>query len=249
MCVYDNNVDDVRKLYTDDMIQLEKSVGALENTVAEIERQLAQERDAQRQLREEAMASATVQHEYLQGVLQRIPAYVPKGVSTAEHHPQQARPTKRDLKKKIAGMASTSHDTPTGEQIKRTAPRRFISEDEFMSVSSYMRGRLTAEKVNGALDELATYAETNAALVRAAKQNKTSGYDRKHAMWLMTNVAHHPSVKGKMWALEADCKAGRHLRMDNTGRSIIMVLRHVSRLNEVRIPVDGTTHLVYVLME
>ena len=42
-------------------------------------------------------------------------------------------------------------------------PNRYITGDELASVSSYMRGRLTADKCNAALDELAGLAEVGAA--------------------------------------------------------------------------------------
>ena len=52
-----------------------------------------------------------------------------------------------------------------------------------------MRGRLTADKINAALDELVGYAEANATLVAAARKNKGAGADKRHAQWLLYNVA------------------------------------------------------------
>ena len=55
-----------------------------------------------------------------------------------------------------------------------------------------MRGRLTADKVNAALDELAALAEGNAAMVAAVRRNRATGPDKKHAMWVAFNVAVSP---------------------------------------------------------
>jgi hypothetical protein len=52
-----------------------------------------------------------------------------------------------------------------------------------------MRGRLTADRANGAVDELAVHAERNAALVAAARRNRPLGADKKHALWLLYCVA------------------------------------------------------------
>lgn len=52
-----------------------------------------------------------------------------------------------------------------------------------------MRGRLTPDKINAALDELAGLAEANAAMVAAARRNRATGPDKKHAMWVAFNIA------------------------------------------------------------
>lgn len=68
-------------------------------------------------------------------------------------------------------------------------PCRYIAASELSSVSSYMRGRLTADKVNAAIDELAGLAEGNTAVVAAARRNRAVGPDKKRAMWLAFHVA------------------------------------------------------------
>lgn len=52
-----------------------------------------------------------------------------------------------------------------------------------------MRGRLTIDRVNAALDELAAHAEANAALVAACRKNKVALGEKKHGQWLMHNIA------------------------------------------------------------
>lgn len=56
-------------------------------------------------------------------------------------------------------------------------------------MSSYMRGRLTADRINAALDELVRHAEANMALMGAARRHKAAGADKQHAQWLLYNVA------------------------------------------------------------
>ncbi|VAH45735.1 unnamed protein product [Triticum turgidum subsp. durum] len=53
---------------------------------------------------------------------------------------------------------------------KGSAPRWYISTEELDSLSSYMRGRLTLEKVNISINEVATYADANAHLVACPKK-------------------------------------------------------------------------------
>lgn len=153
-------------------------------------------------------------------------------------------------------LQERSNDGPTGGDVPQKkkagaaqqAPRRYIDQQEFESVSTYMRGRLTAEKVNSALDELATLAETNVALITAARKNKPMGADKKHAIWLLYNIECHPNLKGRCWVMEADLKNGTAVRLDKTGKSVLTLLRHLGRLSETRISVDGTSHLVYCMV-
>lgn len=110
-----------------------------------------------------------------------------------------------------------------------------------------MRGRLTADKVNAALDEIAAHAETNASLVHSIKTKKPVGPLKKQAQWLTTNFATQDVLKGKVWVLESDLKSGAALRLDKTGKTVLTLLRHLGRLQETRISADGATHVVYAL--
>lgn len=49
--------------------------------------------------------------------------------------------------------------------------------------------------------------------------------------------------------LEADLKAGAAVRLDKTGKTLLTLLRHLGRLQELRLQADGATHLVYMLVE
>ena len=66
---------------------------------------------------------------------------------------------------------------------------RYISQAELASVSSYMRGRLTIETVNTALDDAAAHAEANSKLMAAARSNSVKAADRKRATTLLHCVA------------------------------------------------------------
>ena len=68
-------------------------------------------------------------------------------------------------------------------------PLRYISQAELASVSSYMRGRLTIETVNSAIDDAASHAEANAKLMAATKSNSVKPADRKRATTLLHCVA------------------------------------------------------------
>ena len=58
----------------------------------------------------------------------------------------------------------------------------------------------------------------------------------------------HSDLKGRSWVLESDLRAGSAVRLDKSGKSLLTLLRHLGRLQEVRVHADGATHLVYVLL-
>lgn len=64
-------------------------------------------------------------------------------------------------------------------------------------MSSYMRGRLTIEAVNAALDDAASHSEANHRLMAAARSNSVKPADRKRATTLLHCVA--------VWSVAACC--------------------------------------------
>ncbi|KAL0041368.1 hypothetical protein WJX79_001095 [Trebouxia sp. C0005] len=135
-----------------------------------------------------------------------------------------------------------------GDKKKRAkAPRRYISQAELASVSGYMRGRLTIETVNSAIDDAASHSEANAKLMAATKSNSVKPADRKRATTLLHCVTGKEGIRGRYWFLESDLKGGTTLKMDKTGKAILTVLRHLGRLTEVRVSLDGTPQVAHVL--
>ncbi|KAL6130688.1 hypothetical protein ACLB2K_069067 [Fragaria x ananassa] len=110
----------------------------------------------------------------------------------------------------------------------------FAEETDFESLKTqiYMRGRLTLEKVNAAINDMATYAEANYQLIAAPKKNVAG--DRWEKALEIRDIAMHDAVKGKHFFLETDMK-GPSLKLDNTGKAILTVLRHLGRVSETRI--------------
>ncbi|KAF7000863.1 hypothetical protein CFC21_016656 [Triticum aestivum] len=123
---------------------------------------------------------------------------------------------------------------------KGSAPRWYISTEELDSLSSYMRGRLTLEKVNISINEVATYADANAHLVACPKKKLSE--DTWEKALELRDIAATEAVKGKHFFLEADIK-GPGLKLDHTGKAILTVLRHLGRVHETRIG----HHRVFIL--
>ncbi|KAJ3678682.1 hypothetical protein LUZ60_002485 [Juncus effusus] len=125
---------------------------------------------------------------------------------------------------------------------KGPAPRWYISSEELDSLSSYMRGRLTLEKVNIAINDLATYADSNSHLISCPKKKMSE--DMWDKSLELRDISMNEQVKGKHFFLETDIK-GPSLKLDNTGKAILTVLRHLGRIQETRIG----PHRVLILLK
>jgi len=128
-----------------------------------------------------------------------------------------------------------------------------VRHEEFAGVSSYMRGRLTVEKINNAILELTRHATQNRDMVRAVRKGATATakhMDRKHALWLNQHIV--PAVKdsgSKFFVVDQDLKRGTHLPAgSNSSRAILTILRHLGRVTETRLTVDGKAHVIYSLL-
>lgn len=218
---------DVKQLYKDDLAQIESFVTRLEGMLQHVEGKIQQEVEDIETL-DRAIEEAKVQRGLLKASLGDAVLQKPKSTPSVDFD------------------GSINHNSESS--IKQAVAPRYVTAEELNSVGSYMRGRLTLDRVNAALDELLQHAEQNRSMVVAAKKNKTAGIDRKHAMWLLSHVAKNASVPGKYWVLEQDLKNGHALKKDNTSKSILTLLRHLGRISECRLHVDGETVLVFCLL-
>lgn len=121
---------------------------------------------------------------------------------------------------------------PKGKKGRGSPPLWHITSEELDSLSLYMRGRLTLEKVNAAVNDMATYAEANANLISAPKKKLAENLWERALE--LRDIATVEAVKGKHFFLENDIK-GPSLKLDNTGKAILTVLRHLGRISETRI--------------
>ena len=75
---------------------------------------------------------------------------------------------------------------------------------------------------------MATYRKKNQAL---------SAADRDKALDISRVTAANPSMKAAFWFMDIDMRNGTVVKMDNTGRALLQLLRHLKRFTEVRNPV------------
>ncbi|KAH0912478.1 hypothetical protein HID58_035799 [Brassica napus] len=177
-----------------------------------------------------------------QGKLQKMSVYAPS------HFPDKTTMLNSDINRCLLQENVKKHEQssalrslrseeeaavlPKERKGRGSPPLWYITVDELNSLSSYMRGRLTLEKVNAAINDMASYAEANAHLISAPKQKLAENLWEKALK--LRDIVTSGALKGKHFFLETDMK-GPMLKLDNTGKAILTVLRHLGRVSETRI--------------
>jgi hypothetical protein len=167
------------------VVAIEATVRALEHKLRDIKAYVQREAAAIPQV-EAVVAACQLQQQHLTHIAGHLPTYLP-----SLHSPEVGAPGGGGLKENSSRAApnQAAADAAGPKKQRPPAPRRYISAAELASASSYMRGRLTADRINAALDEMAALAEANATMVAAARRNRAVGPDKKHAMWVAFNIA------------------------------------------------------------
>ncbi|KAK3127038.1 hypothetical protein QOZ80_7AG0567340 [Eleusine coracana subsp. coracana] len=231
---------------TPDLASVDATVTALESQVKAIRSRLQEELNAiprAKKLVEQSMK----QQEKLQHMLANLPSGM--------HEDAFATPCVKDasrMSSKCFDLDSTvpqvierdfkilEEPVAAPKKGREPAPRLYISAEELDSLSAYMRGRLTMEKINIAINEVATYADANAHLVSCPKKKLSE--DTWEKALELRDIAMTKEVKGKHFFLETDLK-GPGLKLDHSGKAILTVLRHLGRIHETRI----RHHRVFIL--
>ncbi|KAI5064734.1 hypothetical protein GOP47_0019429 [Adiantum capillus-veneris] len=215
---------------TVDLATLDIAVQAMEHQLRAVKARLQDEADALPKAK--ALIELSLQQERrLKLVSSNLPANLPgsdTSLLSSEHTFLSS-----DMEASIEAAPTRSMDYVSQKEKKGRGlpPRLYVTIDEFESLSSYMRGRLTLEKINAAVDEMATFAEANARLLAAPR--KKLGQELLERALELRDFATFDNVKGKHFFFESDMR-GPVLKMDNTGKAILTVLRHLGRISDVR---------------
>ncbi|CAN1792495.1 Spindle and kinetochore-associated protein 1 homolog [Linum perenne] len=218
-----------------DLSAVDTALKAMELQVQEIKARVREETEAIPKAKKLIDGSLRQQKK-----LQAMSAYVPA------HFPERPAMSNFDSSRSYVPLVSSdqqpSYRSPIVEEEPVALPKEkksrappplwHITSDELDSLSSYMRGRLTLDKINAAINDMAAYAEANAHLVTAPKKKLAENVWEKALE--LRDIAMTEAAKGKHFFLETDIK-GPTLKLDNSGKAILTVLRHLGRITETRI--------------
>lgn len=266
--------DSVKHIFVRDIQGIEASVRALEQLFEELRQRTAQELAVLPKARA-LIQAAQLQQRHLQQISSNLPQHLPS-FQTAPQSAAAAAGVKPAGATAVSGVrgpaAATAEDAVKGKAAadKRrrdvlamagssgsstaaaAPPKWFVTADELSRVPAYMKGRLTLEKVNAALEEVVSHAalcHKQMGLVSRNQLNRVAAEERRRLHDLYHGVESKEAAKGRFWFVETDLRSGTAIRMDKTGKSILMLLRHLGRLQEVRTVLESSGSVsAYVLL-
>ena len=132
--------------------------------------------------------------------------------------------------KKVVGKKK-SVKKKCGAETKIVRPA-YIKMDEFEATPKYIKGRLTQDQVNVAVDAL---FDALTAKYAVASKKRTKIPDHQMAMWTAFKDAETNETKGKAFIVDDDIRNLTKFKLDSAaGRQCIQVLRSLGRFTEVR---------------
>ncbi|KAK9143133.1 hypothetical protein Syun_012533 [Stephania yunnanensis] len=220
-----------------DLLAVDAAVKAMELQVQAISDRLREEAEAIPKAKR-LIELSLGQQKRLQNMLAHVPTQIPQIQVQTYRNPSVCKTLDATVHDLTSGFGPVKiEEEPTaaphkGKKGCSSAPIWHISADELDSLSSYMRGRLTLDKINAAINDMAAYADANAQLIALPK--KKLAEDSWEKALELRDIATSETIRGKHFFLETDVK-GPSLKLDNTGKAILTVLRHIGRIHETRI--------------
>ncbi|GMP61874.1 hypothetical protein CsSME_00024168 [Camellia sinensis var. sinensis] len=216
-----------------DLSAVDTALKAMELQVQHIKDRLREETEAIPKAKKLIEASLR-QQKKLQSMSVYVPSHLPERMAVINQ--ESSNCLLPETSKQEIGIRSLNFEEPAvlpkEKKGRAPPPLWYITSEELDSLSSYMRGRLTLDKINAAINDMSTYAEANAQLITAPRKKLTENMlDRALEL---REIATTEGVKGKHFFLETDMK-GPSMKLDNTGKAILTVLRHLGRISETRI--------------
>lgn len=189
---------------------------------------------------------------YLSAMNSALPTRLPGSYSAPP--PQAPTPKKEERSTRAApGFAFSPATTPkfatmsssssggggfgkeNGDSRSSMPPRMdYVTVDELKNISSYMRGRLTLDKINGAIDEAHALLDKKYKAMAAAAAPGAKGRAALTAAVKNWKMEETLDTKGVFFWTSGDMKMGKVLKIDGTGKSVLQVLRHLGRIREIR---------------
>jgi len=107
----------------------------------------------------------------------------------------------------------------------------YVTVDELESTPKYMKGRLTLDKVNAAIDEVQKIVDAKYKILALPISKMNDKLLKKYKVFKDMETA---ETKGLFFIAEPDLVDTAHLKQgDATGKAVLSVLRHLHRLKDL----------------
>jgi len=136
---------------------------------------------------------------------------------------------------KLVQSITVEPNTPFAQPIPGMAP---VNDQEMDQVPKYLRGRLTRDRVNGAVEFLNRLLREKYTLLQQNPAKLSVEQRQRYYEW--RDAEEPDELAGRAHISDADIKSAlskgssNSFKMDPAGKSILAILRHLGRIKEVR---------------
>ncbi|CAI9727069.1 and kinetochore-associated 1-like [Octopus vulgaris] len=189
----------------------------------------------------EALENANVLNENLKETIEtakhmkeNLPEHLNNNKATVKITPDSASNLKENTNKKAnlspaeVPQKVTENKNLLEQEVKYI---EFLTVSQFDSIPKYMKGRVTYKQVNNAIEELTKCFEAKYSIM--SLRRKAVPEKKKH-IYEMYKAQETSDTEGVYFIVDNDMKEYSKLRSDPTTRSILVMLRHVGRIREIR---------------
>jgi len=106
----------------------------------------------------------------------------------------------------------------------------YVTKDELDSTEKYLKGHLTLEKLNKAIDEIHQILEAKYKLLSMSAMKLNGEMLKKYRAFKDQETK---ETYKQYFFTDNELKGTFTLKLDNTGRAILAVLRHLNRIKDV----------------
>uniref|UniRef100_UPI0037E922CE SKA complex subunit 1 n=1 Tax=Semicossyphus pulcher TaxID=241346 RepID=UPI0037E922CE len=206
------------------MKKLGQEIFAIETLLEEFEKCVDHQREQLRNLQEleESFQKdlADVSH-----MKDNIPAHMPKREGPA----QTREPVMKQTEAAVLQPAQQEHVRKSSRSFIREMD--FITVPEFDSIPQYMRGRVSYEQLNAAVQSINTAVTTKYRILHQAVRTLNN-----HSRKLQQRFKEQETkqTKGHFFVVEEDIREFNQMKVDKRFQGILNMLRHCQRLKELR---------------
>ncbi|KAM4879309.1 SKA complex subunit 1 [Sylvia borin] len=177
-----------------------------------------------RDLLKDIQKAAEREQKEAQHLLEHIPPYLPK--------PTQSCITVPAVKDEGQTKAvEPMHAKKPAKKTKVIKEAALITTEEFESVPTYLKGRLTYDQINAVVQQINKAVVDKYKILHQPLKSMSSSARNLYHRFMEEETR---DTKGEFFIVEADIKEFTQLKLDKRFHSILSILRHCQRMREVR---------------
>lgn len=175
--------------------------------------------------------------ERLEHIASNLPSHLPGVEKISQRVVLKEEVATENVKKPRKNRRAKDLSSEDGFEFPKLA---YLTVEEFDQIPKYIKGRTSYDQVNNAIDEIHKVITAKYKILRLPRSAMGEPVMKKYKAFKEAEI---PDIEGEYFFIDDDLKTYSQMKMDSTGRAILTMLRHCSRLREVR----GKKLLRYVL--